>query len=399
MATQPLRYQLPKKAIKIDCPSCGPKYRRTLSRYVDTRTGEPIRDEYGRCDRESNCGYHLSPYHRGQSGVSYADEVYEQWKLDNPMPAPRAKSIQRIRRSVTSSPIGTATSQATRRYIGTQPLVIIDSLPASTPVYTIPDEVFLRSLGHYDRNQFAWLLRQHFGMNVADDLLQRFQIGTSVRWPGACVFWYIDEQGRKRGGQIKLFDETFHTVKYINREGNKRSKTDWVHTALAWRMDQQQQPRPAWLTDYIENAERSPCLFGLPQLLTRPTNQPIAIVEAPKTAILCTPYFPQFVWLAVGALSYLNAERLCTLKGRSIVLFPDLNAYHDFVNEKGHVRKGWLTRANELRGQGFAVTISSYLEQLATDEQRAQGLDLADYLLEEWKGYPPRWDEPATIPP
>lgn len=38
-------------------------------------------------------------------------------------------------------------------------------------------------------------------------------------------------------------------------------------------------------------------------MLTTPADQPIAVVEIPKTAVLCTPYFRGFVWVAVGALS------------------------------------------------------------------------------------------------
>ncbi|CCH53550.1 hypothetical protein BN8_02654 [Fibrisoma limi BUZ 3] len=123
------------------------------------------------------------------------------------------------------------------------------------------------------------------------------------------MFWYIDEQGRKRGRQIKLFDDTFHTIKYVSKDGEKRSRTSWVHSALLRKLTQQQKPIPEWLQLYDEHAERSPCLFGLPQLLTAPIDQPVAIVEALKTAVISTPYFPGFIWLAVGALSYLNADR------------------------------------------------------------------------------------------
>ena len=272
--------------------------------------------------------------------MSYADEVYQQWKENNPLPA--------------------------RQY--TAQIAPRQSEPPK-PVYTIPDEVFIKSLGHYERNQFARLLRTHVGVNVADELLQQFYIGTSSRWPGACVFWYIDEQGRKRGGQIKLFGNDWHTVKY-EREGKQYSKTSWVHSAYARRCDRLNQPRPDWLKEYEEKAERSPCLFGLPQLFTAPIDTPIAIVEAPKTAILCTHYLKGFIWLAVGALSYLNAERLAPLRGRKIILFPDLNAYAN-----------WSQRADLLRTKGFQIEVSDLLEQSASNEQKAKGLDLADFLL------------------
>ncbi len=364
MQTSTLRYQFPKKAIKSDCPQCGPKHRRTFSLYIDTRTGETLPEAYGRCDRESNCGYHLSPYQKGPSGMSYADMVFEQWKADNPL-----------------------TTKSKRPFTIAQPLKIPSAVAS---VYSIPDLLFESSIGHYERNKLAFLLYQHFGVSIGNDLLERFRIGTSSRWSGACVFWYIDEQNRKRGGQIKLFGDDWHTVKYVDRDGRKRTKTDWVHSAYAYRCDQKKQVYPDWLQAYIDQREFSPCLFGLSQLLTTPSNQAVAIVEAPKTAILCTPYFPQFVWLAIGALSYLNVretglQRMAPLKGRNIVLFPDLS-------KNGSTYAKWRKVADELQSYGFQIVVSDYLEQRATDEGRIDGLDLADYLLDQWKGYPPDWD-------
>lgn len=395
------RYGLPRKAIKGDCPACGPRRRKTLSRYVDLRTGEPLPDSYGRCDRESNCGYHLSPYHKGPSGLSYAEGV-KQLKGHETLPREWFSTAGKLaRKGVNWSDVVTALcrqegatlDQAERvaAYVfDRQPVPSVASLhvqntPLSEgPVYAIPDEMFAQSLSHYDRNQLALLLLKHFGSTVADDLLSRFQIGTSAHWPGACVFWYIDEQGRKRGGQIKLFDESFHTVKYTDQHGEKRTRTSWVHTAYARRCDDQQLPYPAWLVNYLDernDVQKSPCLFGLPQLLTAPHNQPVAVVEAPKTAVLCTPYFQGFVWLAVGALSYLNAERLAPLRGRNVMLFPDLS-------KDGSAFARWSRTAEELRHQGFNVSVSDYLELRATEEQKAAGLDLADYLLNQHQEYP-----------
>ncbi len=351
MSATILRYQLPKKAIKGDCPQCGPKNRKTLSRYIDTRTGEPLPEVYGRCDRESNCTYHLSPYHKGPSGMSYANQVFEQWKQDN--------SLSRA---------GTSTEK----------LPQITSSPSSPPepIYTIPDEVVNASLGHYQRNRLAVLLSNRFGSRLATDLLSRFQIGTSSRWPGATVFWLIDEQNRARGGQIKLFADDWHTEKYTDREGRKRAKVDWVHSALKYRYEQKKAPLPNWLQTYIDNAERSPCLFGVHQLANAPSTMPVAIVEAPKTALICTAHFPGFVWLATVGRSYLQVDRMEPLRGRAVTLFPDLSA-------NGVDYTYWQRKADELNRLGFVVNVSDFLEGLATDEQCEKGADLADFLLNE----------------
>jgi hypothetical protein len=117
-------------------------------------------------------------------------------------------------------------------------------------------------------------------------------------------------------------------------------------------------------------------MFGLLQLLTVDADQPVAIVEAPKTAVISTPYFPGFIWMAVGALSYLNAERLAPLRGRRIELFPDLSQDGSAFDRLNRV-------AGELLAKGFQITVSTYLEDNATDEERVAGADLVDFLLEQ----------------
>lgn len=40
--------------------------------------------------------------------------------------------------------------------------------------------------------------------------------------------------------------------------------------------------------------------------------------------MLATPYFPRYVWLATMGLSYLTPDRMEPLRGRRIVLYPDV---------------------------------------------------------------------------
>ena len=342
-------------ASRYTCPAC--ERRRELARYVDTETGELLPDEYGKCNRADNCGYHFSPYHTAPGGQSYAEQVRE---AEHPAWQP-------------------AQPWAARSTAPTPPR------PAPALVVSIPADVLQATLGHYGHNSLAQLLQNHFGVGVARELLSRFALGTSAHWPGACVFWLIDEQGRVRGGQVVLYDETGHTVKQPTR------CTTWAHTALTARYRRAGQPAPDWLTAYSSaEVPKCPCLFGLPQLATAPATQPVALVESAKTAMLCTPYLPAYTWLATMGKSYLTAERLAPVKYRPLVLFPDAGATTD-----------WQRRADELRAQGFTVRVSDWLESTATDEQRAAGLDLADVLLSQWPGYPPSWDAglaEATLP-
>lgn len=351
----PYRYTLQPyagPASRYTCPSC--ERRRELARYLDTQTGELLAPEFGKCNRADSCGYHLSPYHPGPGGTTYA----EQWYLDT-------------RAQLSPGPLALARHRPANGHHVPTPA------PAPRPVAVIPPDVLAATLGSYDRNNLARLLRLHFGRGVADELLSRFRLGTSEHWPGACVFWLIDERGRARGGQVVLYDETGHTVK------TPRRCTTWAHTALAARCHQRGQPAPAWLADYAApNTPKSPCLFGLPQLSTAPAGGPVAVVESAKTAVFCTPYLPTYTWLATMGKSYLTPDRLTPLRGRRICLFPDAAALTD-----------WQRRAAELRGLGFDVTVSAWLETTATPAQLAAGYDLADLLLSQWPGYPPSWDE------
>ncbi|SHI43611.1 hypothetical protein SAMN02745146_0871 [Hymenobacter daecheongensis DSM 21074] len=354
MSLTTLRYRLePYSGSKsrFTCPSCGRP--REFSRWVDTQTGNYLPDSYGICNRADSCGYSLSPYQKGERGAR--GDILEHHHI-------QAQAI----RNCPKMPL---------------------SYPTKT-ICSIPVEVMEQTLGQYDKNNFALLLQRHFGCGEADSLLQRFEIGTSRHWPGATIFWQRDVEGLVRGGQVVLFDEKGHTAKAVCADGSLRRCTTWVHAAYAKACRKHGKLYPSWLVDYLDPAnevKKSPSLYGLPQVLGDSPGRAVAIVEAPKTAILCTAYMPSLSWVAVGSLTYLNAERLRPLKSRRIVLYPD-------ASSNGTAYSKWLRQAELLRYSGFQIEVSSLLERRATAEQKAAGIDLADVLLSRWPGYPPSWD-------
>ncbi len=52
------KYSLDKSSKKFICPSCG---KRRFVRYINQITNEYLDEAYGRCDRETSCGYHNNP--------------------------------------------------------------------------------------------------------------------------------------------------------------------------------------------------------------------------------------------------------------------------------------------------------------------------------------------------
>ena len=338
------RYKSPSD--RVTCPSCN--HKRKFTPYVDTTTGELLPPQYGKCERVNNCGYELNPYKDGYAKMMRKQERGERttdWK---------------------SKPI------------------IKRPPPPKPPVLFPKIEVMQASLKAYDQNNFVKYLHTLFDASDVEAVVNRYQIGTSSHWEGSTVFWYIDLNGNVRAGQVKCFDETGHTIKDVLADGNTKSRTTWVHSLLKYKQPRGVPSAPVWLSDYLNQETKVGCLFG-EHLLKSELNKIVYVVEAPKTAIIASLYFPNFVWLAVGALTYLTADRCKALEGRKVILWPDLNGY-DL----------WKERADKLSARCWQV--SDFLEQAATDEERTNGLDLADYLpryrYKDFRlGYPHQWNE------
>ena len=124
-----------------------------------------------------------------------------------------------------------------------------------------------------------------------------------------------------------------------------------------------------WVHKAIEQPEFNlqQCYFG--EHLLKGYTKPIAIVESEKTAIIASVYLPQFIWLACGSLTNLNADKCKVLKGRSVILYPDLNGFDE-----------WKAKAQELASLAH-FTVSDLLERKATEAEKQKGLDLADFLI------------------
>ena len=209
----------------------------------------------------------------------------------------------------------------------------------------IPKFFFLASLKYYNTNNFITYLNGLFDKTQIAAIISKYFIGSSKHWKGACVFWQIDKEGKIRTGKIMLYNSI--TGKRVKEP---YSHIGWVHKALK-----------------LSKYELNQCFFG--EHLLSDLYKSVAIVESEKTAIIASIYFPDFIWLATGSLSNLSSEKFKVLKGRNVVLFPDLNGY-----EK------WNLKAKELLN--FAnIYVSDFLEKNASKEDFDAGLDIADYLI------------------
>jgi hypothetical protein len=244
------------------CPNCQKKDK-TFSHYIDTETGERLHQSVGRCNRESNCGYHYTP---------------KQYFQDN-----------NILFNTTQS--------------NSNPPHFIKPYPKL--VSFIPVDVFKASLNTtmLETNQFVQFLNNTFGNEITSELVSRYFIATSKHWEGATVFWQIDALGKIRTGKIMLY----------NVKTGKRVKEPYNHIS--------------WAHKFIKQPEfeLKQCLFGEHLLMDK--TKTVAIVESEKTAIIASVYISQFIWVAIGSLNNFNEEKCSILKDRSVVLFPDLNGF------------------------------------------------------------------------
>lgn len=297
---------------------------KTFSRYIDAETGEHIHPTVGKCERINSCGIHYTP-----------KQYFQDNNISFDTPQPKAYRPRPI-------------------------------APPPKPVSFIPIEAFKASLNTkaFEKNNFVKYLIDLFGGEVAGQLVSRYFIANSKHWSGATVFWQIDIQGKVRTGKIMLYSPT--TGKRVKEPC---SHIQWVHSLL-------KQPEYSL----------KQCFFGEHLLIDK--TKPVAIVESEKTAIIASGYLPDFAWLAVGGKDGLNTEKCSILKGRSVVLYPDLGMF-----EK------WSSKAKELSHLAkFAV--SDLLERKATEDEKTKGLDLADYLSKfDYRKFTLPDSEPAKTPP
>jgi len=205
-------------------------------------------------------------------------------------------------------------------------------------------EVMNNSVRSKSSNHFINFLSKIWDRSKAEFLANKYNVGTSIHWNGATTFWQQDIKGNVRTGKIILYNA--NTGKRI-----KKYYPSWEHKKRE-----------------LNNFNLEQCFFG-EHLINSDGSKSIAICESEKSAIICSEFFPQFIWIATGGIHNLSRDKSKVLKGRNVILFPDVGGY-DLWNDK-------IPKLTSLA----TFKTSSLLEKNATEQERKDGLDIADYLL------------------
>jgi hypothetical protein len=207
----------------------------------------------------------------------------------------------------------------------------------------IDNDIFKKSLAGYDKNVLIKYLSGVAGTEKVMQAVRKYNVETTK--DGATIFWQIDGNNRIRAGKIMHYKADGH------RDHDVKPPVQWVHSTLK-------------LPDY----NLVQCLFG--ENLLRDTTKKVAIVEGEKTAVVASLFLPDYIWLATGGEQNFGLiERCAALKGKKIMLFPDLKAFDD-----------WKLKADKLKNK-LDISVFDVLERKATEQERAAGWDIADYLL------------------
>ncbi len=311
-------FELEKNSIKYICPACGQK---RFVRYVKRSTKEHLSFEVGRCDRESNCGFHFTP---------------KMYFVENPSQKKNDNQKQMVRQ-------GLRIKNGLQAHLSPQMSIKTFDF--------IPTEQLVNTLRNYDKNEFVQFFLNLFP-NCIEEIqttLTKYFVGTTK--DGKTVFWQIDRNNRIRTGKIIAYDA----------DTGKRRKDvspNWIHSELKK------------LGFLKQDFNLRQCFFG-EHLLKKDSNKPICIVEAEKTAIIASICLPEFVWLAIGSKQSLKFDRIKRLgRDRKILLYPDADGFEI-----------WNQTAQTAQKNGFDVTISKLIQINADAKERKSGNDLADYLI------------------
>lgn len=170
------KYRGPKT--RFTCPRCRKKS--VFAKYVDITTGEYVRDDIGRCNRETQCGYHKPP---------------------------------------TGDLMGT-------KSVSVSSNDILPQYAENTLTNLIDPKYVTKYIGSGDN--LSQFLLNNFDKDTVREVLHKYRVGTIDYWGGkSTIFFQIDREYDIRTGKIMLYN-----VSTGKRQREPFNHVTWLHTNL-----------------------------------------------------------------------------------------------------------------------------------------------------------------------
>ena len=279
-----------------------------------------------------------------------------------------------------------------------------------TPSFWKPREAF--SIVEQSRSDDSDFCREVVARGILSEeqmahAAERYRLGRSKS--GRCIFWMIDEQGIVRDGRIGdswvsvmlkareprllriwhpehcLFG--LHLLGHTDlTERRGQGHTDLTDlTDLAAHRDSSDKKNICGISEICVTDKNKCCvtkktICGISEICVTDKNKccvtkkTICVVENGRSAVILSALFPEQLWLATMYPANFTVDLLRPLQGQRVVLFP-----HTDLTAENYTC--WLEIADMARRTfHLDITVDDYLEQHATDEQKAAEIDIAEMI-------------------
>lgn len=194
---------------------------------------------------------------------------------------------------------------------------------------------------------------------------ERYHLGKSRQ--GKTIYWMIDERGLCHDGHV---GNTWISEILKRRYPEAAQYIRATHTLFGQHL--------LCLAESAESAERWALPIGCAE--KNPYNplfikNCVSIVESERSAVLLSELYPQNVWLATVYPANFTVDQLAPLRGYRVTLFPRTDPVMDHY-------VAWLEIADQARRlYHLDISVSSILEDNATEDQKSRCIDLLEFLF------------------
>lgn len=250
--TEQGKWSLEKGSRKWACPECGKK---TLKRYMWEGTKDYVGEDYGRCDRENNCGYHRLP------NKEVAEPLTPNLRPKLPPPTqlfPNGEYLEKIRKA-------------------------------------------------RDTNFHKYMI----ALGIPDSHLEKWGVGGHWKFT---TFTSADLHGVALNVKHVAYNPEGKRDKSVGTGGEPQFIPYYL--GKAYLKNQKIETDAAKLEDWQDYYRFGRCFYG-EHLWDK--DKDTCLVESEKTAVVCSYFFPQYNWLATGGnngMLYEQFEIFYGYKGR-----------------------------------------------------------------------------------